>query len=158
MERAAPRSEMPAERIKAPAKVPVVSLIHPATAGPRDWPIPKMRVMNPRAAGASFPPIEFPTAAAMIAGMADRLMPKTMEERQNPGVLLQKANRRKDNAMVRCASRKPYLLPKPCVSKSTSVPVKAMIHLEVIIKSRGYTKPHIKTKVSPNFSSFLAHE
>ena len=76
----APISEIRAESIKAPAKVPVTSLIHPATAGPRDWPIPKMRVMNPRAAGASLPPTESPTAAAMIAGMEDRLMPKMIEE------------------------------------------------------------------------------
>ena len=71
---------MIAERIKAPAKVPVESLIHPATAGPRDGPMPKMRVMNPRAAGASLPPMESPTAAVMIAGMDDRLSPKTIEE------------------------------------------------------------------------------
>lgn len=57
-------SETTAERIKAHAKVPVASLIHP-----------EMRVMNPRAAGASLPPTESPTAAAMIAGMEDRLSP-----------------------------------------------------------------------------------
>jgi hypothetical protein len=32
------------------------------------------------------------------------------------------------------------------------------IAVESWLKSRGYIKPHIKTKVSPNFSSFLAHE
>jgi len=76
----APISDITAERMKAPAKVPVMSLIHPARAGPRDWPMPKMRVMNPRAAGASLPPTESPTAAAMIAGMEERLIPKMIEE------------------------------------------------------------------------------
>ena len=32
------------------------------------------------------------------------------------------------------------------------------IAVESWLKSRGYIRPHIKTKVSPNFSSFLAHE
>jgi hypothetical protein len=32
------------------------------------------------------------------------------------------------------------------------------IAVESWLKSRGYIKPRIKTKVSPNFSSFLAHE
>ena len=32
------------------------------------------------------------------------------------------------------------------------------IALESWLKSRGYIKPHIKTKVSPHFSPFLAHE
>jgi hypothetical protein len=69
MEPAAPRSEMIAERTKAPAKVPVESLIHPATAGPRDWPMPKMRVMNPRAAG-SAEDVKMPRAAARGASLA----------------------------------------------------------------------------------------
>ena len=78
---AAPMSETPPEMIKAHVKVPVASLIHPATAGPRAWPMPIMRVMNPRAAGASLPPTESPTAAAMIVGMEVRLSPKRIEER-----------------------------------------------------------------------------
>jgi hypothetical protein len=32
------------------------------------------------------------------------------------------------------------------------------IAVESWLKSRGYIRPQIKTKVSPNFSSFLAHE
>jgi hypothetical protein len=32
------------------------------------------------------------------------------------------------------------------------------IAVESWLKSRGYIKPQIKTKVSPNSSSFLAHE
>jgi epoxyqueuosine reductase len=32
------------------------------------------------------------------------------------------------------------------------------IAVESWLKSRGSIKPQIKTKVSPNFSSFLAHE
>ena len=73
-------SETIADRMKAPAKVPVMSLIHPATAGPRDRPIPVKRVMSPRAAGASFPPMESPTAEATMAGMEERLNPNTIED------------------------------------------------------------------------------
>jgi hypothetical protein len=32
------------------------------------------------------------------------------------------------------------------------------IAVESWLRSRGYIRPHIKTKVSPNFSSLLAHE
>jgi hypothetical protein len=32
------------------------------------------------------------------------------------------------------------------------------IAVESWLKSRGYIRPQIKTEVSPNFSSFLAHE
>jgi hypothetical protein len=58
MEPAAPVSETASERVKAHVKVPIRSFSHPAAAGSEEWRTPKIRVMHPRPAGASFLPME----------------------------------------------------------------------------------------------------
>ena len=76
----APIKDTKADRTNEFENVPVVSLIHPATAGPIACPTPKKSVINPRPAGANLPPTASPAAAAMIVGMEKAVIPNTKAE------------------------------------------------------------------------------
>jgi hypothetical protein len=75
-----PMKATTADRMKAGVNEPVRSAIFPATGGARAWPVLKMKMMNPRAAGARRGPTMSPTAAAMIEGTDQAVRPKRMVE------------------------------------------------------------------------------
>ena len=77
---AIPAKATTAERIKAGVNEPVRSAIFPATGGASAWPVLKMKMVKPRAAGARRGPTISPTAAATIEGTDQAVRPKRIVE------------------------------------------------------------------------------
>ena len=73
-----------AERMKAEVKEPLKSAILPAMGGARACPVPKIRIVNPSAAGVIRGPTVSPTAAEMMEGTDQAVSPKRIVESRYP--------------------------------------------------------------------------
>lgn len=79
-ERIVPMNERHPAAKKGMVKEPLMSARYPPSAGPKAWPTPKNRVMNPSPAGAERGPTKSPTAAATIVGILQAVSPNIMAE------------------------------------------------------------------------------